>query len=121
MPMGMGEVITDRVLRGVSVASLLSIVISLSETIPVPPSDGTVLGNILNAFDTPKKVTEEFINTRHFSEPNILAHLRIKDYVDSEGNKVMVIQEVQSDWHQAGRKNGYQTPKGSSLKDVLDA
>ena len=40
----------------------------------------------------------------HFDEPNILAHIRMDDRVDQDGNKVLFIEEIQSDWAQAGRK-----------------
>ena len=43
----------------------------------------------------------------HFNEPNILAHMRVNDRVDAEGKKMLLIEEVQSDWHQAGREKGY--------------
>jgi hypothetical protein len=43
----------------------------------------------------------------HFEEPNILAHMRVNDRVDAEGKKMLLIEEVQSDWHQAGREKGY--------------
>jgi hypothetical protein len=42
----------------------------------------------------------------HFAEPNILAHMRVNDRV-VDGKKTLFIEEVQSDWHQAGRKKGY--------------
>ena len=47
----------------------------------------------------------------HFEQPNILAHLRVNDRVDADGKKVLFVEEVQSDWHQAGRKKGYDTPQ----------
>ncbi len=43
----------------------------------------------------------------HFSEPNILAHIRVNDRVDADGKKMLLIEEIQSDWHQAGREKGY--------------
>jgi hypothetical protein len=45
----------------------------------------------------------------HFEQPNILAHLRVNDRVDADGKKMLLIEEVQSDWHQAGRDKGYKT------------
>jgi hypothetical protein len=45
----------------------------------------------------------------HFDEPNILAHMRVNDRVDADGKKMLLIEEVQSDWHQAGRERGYAT------------
>jgi hypothetical protein len=46
----------------------------------------------------------------HFEEPNILAHIRHDDRIDTEGKKNLFLEEVQSDWHQAGKQEGYRTP-----------
>jgi hypothetical protein len=46
-------------------------------------------------------------SSEHFNQPNILAHLRVNDRVDADGKKMLLIEEVQSDWHQAGRDIGY--------------
>lgn len=43
----------------------------------------------------------------HFDEPNILAHVRFNERTDADGKKVLFIEEIQSDWHQEGRKRGY--------------
>lgn len=56
----------------------------------------------------------------HFDEPNILAHMRINDRVDARGNRVLFIEEIQSDWHQAGKKKGYvsdEPPAGMIRQD----
>jgi hypothetical protein len=45
----------------------------------------------------------------HFDEPNILVHVRMNERTDKEGNKVLFLEEIQSDWHQAGRKEGYRS------------
>jgi hypothetical protein len=42
----------------------------------------------------------------HFDEPNILAHLRMSDRL-TDGKKTLLVDEVQSDWHQAGKEKGY--------------
>ena len=42
----------------------------------------------------------------HFEEPNILAHIRMNDRT-IDGKKTLFIEELQSDWHQAGRQKGY--------------
>ncbi len=44
----------------------------------------------------------------HWREPNILAHVRFDTRTNQEGQKVLHVAEVQSDWHQQGRKRGYQ-------------
>ena len=46
----------------------------------------------------------------HWDEPNVFAHVRLNDRLDSEGKKMTLIEEVQSDWHQAGREQGYRRP-----------
>jgi hypothetical protein len=43
----------------------------------------------------------------HWSEPNVVAHLRFKSRQSTDGKRVMFIEEVQSDWHQKGRDQGY--------------
>jgi hypothetical protein len=48
----------------------------------------------------------------HFDEPNILAHMRVNDRVDADGKKMLLVEEIQSDWHQAGRERGYKTKEG---------
>ena len=45
--------------------------------------------------------------SKHYDEPNVLAHMRVQDFTDAEGKKMMLIDEIQSDWHQAGRDRGY--------------
>lgn len=46
----------------------------------------------------------------HWDEPNILAHIRMNDRT-VDGAKTLHVEEIQSDWHQAGRKHGYKNPK----------
>jgi hypothetical protein len=43
----------------------------------------------------------------HYTEPNVLAHVRFDERTDADGKRVLFLQEVQSDWHQHGRKEGY--------------
>ena len=45
----------------------------------------------------------------HFDQPNILAHMRVNDRIDADGKKMLLVEEIQSDWHQAGREKGYKT------------
>jgi hypothetical protein len=52
----------------------------------------------------------------HFDEPNILAHMRVTDRT-IDGKKTLFVEEIQSDWHQAGRKKGYQ---GTADKDYTN-
>ncbi len=62
----------------------------------------------------------------HWDEPNILASVRFNDRVDRDGKRVLFLEEIQSDWHQEGRRKGYQ-PIAADMAaaqrqiDVLDA
>jgi len=49
---------------------------------------------------------QEFFSP-HFDERNILAHVRFNERVMPDGKRVLFIEEVQSDWHQKGKKEGY--------------
>jgi len=57
------------------------------------------------------KQTENY-QSSHFDQPNILAHMRVNDRIDADGKKMLLVEEIQSDWHQAGREKGYQNKSG---------
>ena len=61
--------------------------------------------NKLRKGTTPDK-NAKFKST-HFSEPNILVHLRMNTRTDADGNKVLFLEEVQSDWGQTGKREGF--------------
>ena len=44
---------------------------------------------------------------KHFYDHNILSHIRTTSRTDTKGRKILFIEEVQSDWHQSGKRNGY--------------
>lgn len=54
----------------------------------------------------------------HFYDHNILAHIRTTTRTDNKGQKILFIEEVQSDWHQSGKRHGY---NNSSWGRVADA
>jgi len=43
-------------------------------------------------------------------EPNVLVHLLMKDRTDTEGKRLLHLDELQSDWGQKGRKEGFSGP-----------
>lgn len=46
----------------------------------------------------------------HFNkEPGILAHMRVTDREGPNGEKILHLEELQSDWHQKGRDKGYKS------------
>ena len=54
-----------------------------------------------------KKATKPFTDSHHRDIPNVLVHIRTKDRFDHKGRKILFVEEIQSDWHQAGRSRGY--------------
>jgi len=61
----------------------------------------------------------ETYQSSHFDEANVLAHTRLNDRIDSDGKKVLFVEEIQSDWHQAGRKKGYKEDVAPVTEDNL--
>lgn len=47
----------------------------------------------------------------HWTESNVLAHVRFNSRVDTEGNNVLFLEEVQSDWMQRAAKEGFSEGK----------
>jgi hypothetical protein len=68
----------------------------------------------------PQKEGEQF-QSGHFEEPNILAHMRIADRTGPNGEKILHLEELQSDWHQKGRKQGYKEAKEPVHAQAYDA
>lgn len=71
----------------------------------------------LEANDAPQSMIDDFkkwffpegkqFRSGHYDEANILAHVRFNERTDADGKRVLFVEEVQSDWHQQGRKQGY--------------
>jgi hypothetical protein len=61
--------------------------------------------------------TKEPYKSPHFDEPNIVAHIRF-DERTANGERILFLQELQSDWQQKGKRHGFKTGKD---KDVLRA
>ena len=51
----------------------------------------------------------------HWSEKNILAHVRLNEKTLPDGRKVLIINEIQSDWQADGRKKGFLKSDGKDL------
>ena len=44
----------------------------------------------------------------HFPEDNVVAHIRLTDRIGPNGERILYMEEIQSDWHQKGWRYGYQ-------------
>jgi hypothetical protein len=63
---------------------------------------------VVDARELRKAAESQTYRSSHFDQPNILAHLRVNDRT-VDGKKTLFVEEIQSDWHQAGRKKGYKS------------
>jgi len=46
----------------------------------------------------------------HWDQPNVVAHVRMSDRVGPKGEKILHLEEAQSDWGQQGRDQGFHEP-----------
>lgn len=54
----------------------------------------------------------------HWDEANILAHIRFNERTDADGKRVLFIEEIQSDWGQAGKKTGFGATRVSERQEA---
>jgi hypothetical protein len=59
---------------------------------------------------TGRALTKENFKSSHWDEPNVLAHIRMSDRKGPNGEKVLHVEELQSDWGQQGREQGFALP-----------
>jgi len=64
---------------------------------------------------------DTLFTSSHFDEPNILVHLRMNTRTDANGDKVLFLEEVQSDWGQKGKKEGFVKSKQEVEKEYNEA
>lgn len=57
----------------------------------------------------------------HFDQPNILAHIRFNERTDADGKKVLFIEEIQSDWAQKGKRQGFASGEQSDTDRAIKA
>jgi hypothetical protein len=71
-----------------------------------PFNDLTVneASRVLNELGSP--TDGKTYRSTHWDQPNVLAHIRLNDRTDADGNKVLFVEEIQSDWGQEGKKKG---------------
>lgn len=55
----------------------------------------------------------------HWSEKNILAHVRLNEKTLPDGRRVLVVVELQSDWNQQGKKQGFGNKEKEGLQKTI--
>lgn len=56
----------------------------------------------------------------HYSERNLVVHARVSDRTDNNGKKVLYIEELQSDWGQRGRDDGFFATGARDQKTIVE-
>ena len=58
------------------------------------------------------QVNNKAYKSAHWEQLNVLTHIRVDDRTDADGSKVLMVQEIQSDWGQDGKKKGFKQDVG---------
>lgn len=64
---------------------------------------------------------DAYFDRSHFNVENTIIHLRTSEWKDNEDEPLLLIDEIQSDWHAMGRCNGYWDVDDPLDKDETDA
>jgi hypothetical protein len=67
---------------------------------------------------SPYMDADAFVGT-HWVEENVLTHYRATTRFDDAGRRVLFVEEIQSDWHQAGRARGYSVEENVEIRSRL--
>jgi hypothetical protein len=66
-----------------------------------------------------KTEKQSLYSNSHWDEANILAHVRLNEKTLPDGRKVLIVNEMQSDWAQDGRKKGFKDPVKEAQREEL--
>jgi hypothetical protein len=66
------------------------------------------------------KGDNNYWSTHFLQDPNVLAHMRVQDRKGANGEKILHVEEIQSDWHQTGRKKGYKPDDYVQQSNAID-
>lgn len=69
----------------------------------------------------PRGESQGFKAPHHWDEEDVLVHIRMQDRTGPNGEKILQVEEIQSDWHQQGRKKGYKGDLPAEEKRTLAA
>lgn len=93
VPWGKGKLYSDEIKRGL-----------INEDLGIADLPEAVQSSAKNFLDAHKNNNN--FKSSHWDEPNIIAHIRHNDRM-VDGKKTLHLEEIQSDWHQKGRNEGY--------------
>lgn len=74
--------------------------------------------NAMHERDSLQKPHHVYQSGHWNQQPNVLAHVRLTDREDLNGNKVLFVEEIQSDWAQEGRDRGFKTDYKGKMPEI---
>ena len=92
-----------------------------------PENRSAIMRQIDELKDKYEKTPEVFegVGSHFGGEPGIIASMRLKDRTGPNGEKLLHLEELQSDWHQQGREHGYkqnltELPQGYTVRKNIN-
>ena len=65
------------------------------------------------------RAAKPLFSSTHWDDPDVLAHLRMSDRTGPNGEKILHLEELQSDWGQKGRTEGFAQKLDPKILDQL--
>jgi hypothetical protein len=65
-----------------------------------------------------EKLVDKSFKSSHFDEPNIAVHIRMNEFTTKDGKRALNIEEIQSDWAQKGKKEGFGIDKEKQQANI---
>lgn len=66
------------------------------------------------------KPKDDVFKSSHYDEPNILAHVRFNERTGENGERVLFIEEIQSDWAQSNRKELQKLAEPNRIREQVN-
>lgn len=88
------------------------------------PADKSVVKDIMRKEAEYRSYNERiqennlFLHSHWGEVENVMAHIRLKDAF-KDGEKILIVNEIQSDWAQAGRRKGFFTEEVADKRETL--
>jgi len=77
---------------------------------------GSSYKELLITLPAPSTLAEPGFRSSHYDQPNILVHIRFDTRTGANGEKIMMLQEIQSDYAAAGKKDGFTNKSAEQIR-----
>jgi hypothetical protein len=88
----------------------------LMKSTPATDEEAAAVNKEIDSLLDRLSMTRQQFTASHYDQPDVLAHYRVSDMEGPNGEKVLYVDEIQSDWHQKGRD-----ARKSEIKERLNS